>query len=120
MSRKRGLASFLYLGRKRIPSSSVENVASTVIEVSSQSPLGTISVQVVFRVLDVRYSTRRKIYSRILHFYPYEIKYVHQLQAGDSEVRKIFYLNSLFEWRLTSLGHGIFCGVMKPTFTLVD
>ena len=40
-------------GRKRIPSSSVENVATAVVEGSSQSPRGNMSVPVVSRILDM-------------------------------------------------------------------
>lgn len=79
----------------RIPSSSVEDVATAVVDASNQSPHGNVSVPVVSLVLDIPYSTVRKILRRILHFYPFKIKPVHQLQAGDSEVRKTFALQFL-------------------------
>ncbi|GBM10613.1 hypothetical protein AVEN_21932-1 [Araneus ventricosus] len=79
-------------GRKQIPSSSIENVATEVVEASSQSPHGSVSVPVVSRVLDMPYSTARKILRRILNFYPYKIKPVHLLQDGDLEVRTTFAL----------------------------
>ncbi|GBL73710.1 hypothetical protein AVEN_230699-1 [Araneus ventricosus] len=64
-------------GRKQIPSSSVEDVATAVVEASSQSPHGSVSVPVISRVLDMSYSTVQKILRRILNFYPYKIKPVH-------------------------------------------
>ena len=87
-------------GRKRIPSSSFENVATAVVKTSSQSPYGDVSVSVVSRVLDMPYSTVRKIFRRILHFDPYIIKPVHQLQAGGIQTFvKLLHLNSFPEWR---------------------
>ncbi|GBL86262.1 hypothetical protein AVEN_131989-1 [Araneus ventricosus] len=53
---------------------SVEDVATAVVESSIQSPHGSVSVPVVSRVLDMPYSTVRKILRRILNFYPYKIK----------------------------------------------
>ncbi|GBM41325.1 hypothetical protein AVEN_241484-1 [Araneus ventricosus] len=82
-------------GRKQIPSSSVEDVVIVVVEDNSQSPHGSVSVPVVSRVLDMPYSTVRKILRRILYIYPYKIKPVHQLQDGDSEVRTTFALEFL-------------------------
>ncbi|KAF8763677.1 hypothetical protein HNY73_021835 [Argiope bruennichi] len=35
---------------------------------------------------------------------------------GDLEVRKILYFSSLLEWWLIQLGHGTFCGVIRPNF----
>ncbi|GBM66694.1 hypothetical protein AVEN_249517-1 [Araneus ventricosus] len=61
-------------GRKQIPSSSVEDVAISVVEASSQWPHYSVSVPVVSRVLDMPYSAVRKILRRILNFYPYKIK----------------------------------------------
>ncbi|GBN74050.1 hypothetical protein AVEN_203145-1 [Araneus ventricosus] len=81
--------------RKRIPSSSVEGVAIAVVEASSLSPHGSASVPVFSRVLDMPYSTVRRILRRILNIYPYKIKSVHLLQDGDSEVRTIFALEFL-------------------------
>ncbi|GBM35927.1 hypothetical protein AVEN_244991-1 [Araneus ventricosus] len=82
-------------GRKQIPSSSVEDVATVVVEASSQSPHGSVGVPVISRILDMSYSTVRKILQRILNFYPYKIKPVHLLQDGDSEVRTAFALEFL-------------------------
>ncbi|GBM60515.1 hypothetical protein AVEN_260001-1 [Araneus ventricosus] len=48
-------------GRKQIPSSSVEDVATAVVEANSQSPHGSVSMPVVSRVLDMLYSTIQKI-----------------------------------------------------------
>ncbi|GBM57910.1 hypothetical protein AVEN_237791-1 [Araneus ventricosus] len=48
-------------GRKQIPSSSVEDVATAVVEASSLSPHGSVSVPVASRVLDMPYSTVRNI-----------------------------------------------------------
>ncbi|GBM40265.1 hypothetical protein AVEN_238044-1 [Araneus ventricosus] len=55
-------------GRKQIPSSSVEDMATAVFEASSQSSHGSVSVPVVYRVLDMPYSTVRKILRWILNF----------------------------------------------------
>ncbi|GBO27038.1 hypothetical protein AVEN_18025-1 [Araneus ventricosus] len=82
-------------GRKQIRSSSVEDVATAVVQASSQSPHGSVSVPVVSRVLDMPYSNVRKILRRILNFYPCKIKPVHLLQDGDSEVRTTFALEFL-------------------------
>ena len=49
-------------GRNQIPSSSIENVITAVVEASSQSPHGNISVPVVFRVLGMLYSMVWKIF----------------------------------------------------------
>ncbi|GBM85277.1 hypothetical protein AVEN_84104-1 [Araneus ventricosus] len=46
-------------GRKRSPSSSVEEMATAVVEASSQSPHGSVSVPVVSRVLDMLHSAVR-------------------------------------------------------------
>ncbi|GBL72540.1 hypothetical protein AVEN_127816-1 [Araneus ventricosus] len=54
--------------RKEIPSSSVEDVATAVVEASSQSPHGSVSVPVVSRVLDMSYSNVRKILRRDFEF----------------------------------------------------
>ncbi|GBN17718.1 hypothetical protein AVEN_221250-1 [Araneus ventricosus] len=82
-------------GRKQIQSSSVEDVATAVVEARSQSPHGSVSVPIVSRVLDMSYSTVRKILRRILNFYSYKIKPVHLLQDEDSEVRTTFALEFL-------------------------
>ncbi|GBN97942.1 hypothetical protein AVEN_72147-1 [Araneus ventricosus] len=103
-------------GRKQIPSSSVEDVATAVVEASSQSPRGSVSVPVVSRVLDMMFSTVRKILRRILNFYPYKIKPVHLLQEGTQRFVQLLHLSSLLEWWLKSFGYGTFCGVTKPTF----
>ncbi|GBO08863.1 hypothetical protein AVEN_158168-1 [Araneus ventricosus] len=66
-----------------------------VVEASSLSPHGSASVPVFSRVLDMPYSTVRRILRRILNFYPYKIKSVHLLQDGDSEVRTTFALEFL-------------------------
>ncbi|GBM30876.1 hypothetical protein AVEN_85055-1 [Araneus ventricosus] len=77
-------------GRMQIPSSSVEDVATAVIEASSQSSHGSVNVPVVSRAFYMTYSTVPKILWRILNFYPCKIKPVHLLQDGDSEVRTTF------------------------------
>ncbi|GBL84602.1 hypothetical protein AVEN_191068-1 [Araneus ventricosus] len=82
-------------GRKQIPSSSVEDVNTEVVEAISQSPHGSVSVPFVSRVLDMPYSTVRKLLLWILNFYPYKIKLMHLLQEGDSEVRTTFALEFL-------------------------
>ncbi|GBN31554.1 hypothetical protein AVEN_252175-1 [Araneus ventricosus] len=94
---KRSSVSMCPTGRgwKQIPSSSVEDVATAVVEASSQSPHGTVSVPVVSRVFYMPYSTVRKLLRRILNFYPYKIKPVHLLQDRDSEVRTTFALEFL-------------------------
>ncbi|GBM63188.1 hypothetical protein AVEN_185563-1 [Araneus ventricosus] len=81
--------------RKQFPSSSVEEMATVVVEASSESPHGSVSVPVDSGVLDMPYSTVRKILRRSLNFYPYKIKHVHLLQDGDSEVRTNFALEFL-------------------------
>ncbi|GBL93870.1 hypothetical protein AVEN_153630-1 [Araneus ventricosus] len=75
--------------------SSVKDVATAVVEASSNSPHISVSVPVVSRVLDMPYSTVRKILRRILNFYPYKIKPVRLLRNADSEVRTTFALEFL-------------------------
>ncbi|GBN60589.1 hypothetical protein AVEN_209583-1 [Araneus ventricosus] len=70
-------------------------MATAVVEASSLSPDGRVSVPVVSRVLDMPYSTVRKILRRILNFYPYKIKHAHLLQDVDSEVLITFALEFL-------------------------
>ncbi|GBN35733.1 hypothetical protein AVEN_251779-1 [Araneus ventricosus] len=79
-------------GRKQIPSSSVEDVNTAVVEARSQSPHGSASAPVVSRVLDIPYSTVRKILRQILNFFPTKAKPVHLFQDGDSEIRITFEL----------------------------
>ncbi|GFU79407.1 DUF4817 domain-containing protein [Trichonephila clavipes] len=47
--------------RNQISSSSIENVATAVVEASSQPPDGSVSVPIVSRILDMPYSTVRKM-----------------------------------------------------------
>ncbi|GBN13339.1 hypothetical protein AVEN_136095-1 [Araneus ventricosus] len=54
--------------RKQIPSSSVEDVATAVVEASSQSPHDSVSVPVVSRVLDMPYCTVRKNFTPDFEF----------------------------------------------------
>ncbi|GBM58576.1 hypothetical protein AVEN_222801-1 [Araneus ventricosus] len=82
-------------GRKQIPSSIFEDVATVVVEASNWSPHGSVSVPVVSLVLDMPHSTVRKILRRILNFYPYKIKPMHLLKDGDSEVCTTFALGFL-------------------------
>ncbi|GBN28419.1 hypothetical protein AVEN_191011-1 [Araneus ventricosus] len=101
-------------GRKQIPSSSVEDAVAAVVEASGQSPHG--SVPVVSRVLDMPYSTVRKILRRVLNLFPYKIKPVTYCRTETRRFVQLLNLSSLLEWWLTSLSHGIFCGVTKATF----
>ncbi|GBN87981.1 hypothetical protein AVEN_141208-1 [Araneus ventricosus] len=82
-------------GRKQIPSYSAEDGATAVVEVSSKSPHGSVSVPVVSRVLDMPYYTVRIILRLILNFYTYKIQPVHLLQGGDSGVLTTFALEFL-------------------------
>ncbi|GBN54343.1 hypothetical protein AVEN_211422-1 [Araneus ventricosus] len=70
-------------------------LATAVVEASSQSVHGSVSVPIVSRVLDMPYSTVRKILRRILNFYPYKIEHVNLLQDGDSDVGTTFALEFL-------------------------
>lgn len=82
-------------GRKRVNSAVVEDVATAVVEGSSESLHGSVSVPTISRTLDMPYSTVRHIMRRILNFYPYKIKVVHQLERHDPEIRKTFALQFL-------------------------
>ncbi|GBO43161.1 hypothetical protein AVEN_181881-1 [Araneus ventricosus] len=86
------LSIFLGRVRKQILSSSLENVDTAVVEASSQSVHGSVSVPIVSRVLDMPYSTVGKILRRILNFHSYKIEPLHLLQDGDSNVRTTFAL----------------------------
>ena len=79
-------------GRKKILFSNVKNVATVVLEASSNSLCNNINVSDISHSLDVSYFTLQKVLLCILQFYPYKIKPVHLLQNGDSEFRKNFAL----------------------------
>ena len=86
-----GKMAFLHIdGERKIPSSSVENISTAVVEASSHSLHGCVSASDVSYVLDMPYSTVQKVLQRILNFYSNKIKPVYLLQDGDSEVRKTF------------------------------
>ena len=74
---------FFQIQDEKIPSSSVENVASTVVETSSQSLHGNERVSNVCRTFNISYSILRVI----LCLYPFKIKLVHLLQDRDLEIR---------------------------------
>ena len=56
--------------KKRFRTTIVKDVATSVVEVSSESHHGTVSVQVITRTLDMPYSTARHIMHRVINFYP--------------------------------------------------
>ena len=74
-------------GRKRIQFSSVENVATNIVEAGSHLPHGNVSMPVVSHKLDISHAKVWKISRRI---YPYNFKPVHQFQAEYSKVLKTF------------------------------
>ena len=78
--------------KKRVRTSIVEHVATAVVEASSESLHGTVSVPTISHTLDVPYSTIRQIMCRVLNFYPYKIQVVQQLGRLDPDTRKTFAL----------------------------
>ena len=82
-------------GRKKIQLSNVKNSTTVVVEPSSHSLSGSVSISDVSSLLDMPHSTVQKILRRILYFYPYKNKHVNLLQDEDSEVRKTFALQFL-------------------------
>ncbi|GBN15897.1 hypothetical protein AVEN_144704-1 [Araneus ventricosus] len=78
-------------GRKAIPSTSVEDVATALQEASS-SALGTCSARGIFQTLDLPVSTVRKILRNIL---PFKITHVQELVPADLPKRKAFALQFL-------------------------
>ena len=57
---------------------------------------------------------------RFCIFIPIKSSLCINCRQGIQKFIKHLHLNSLLKWRLTSLGYGIFCGVIKPTFALTD
>ena len=107
-------------GRKRITSSSVENVATAVVEACSQSPHGNVGVPVVSVYLICRNPQHEKSSGGFCIFIPTKSSLRISCSQGIQKFVKLLHVNSLLEWRLTSLSHGIFCGVTKPTFALMQ
>ncbi|GIY76299.1 DUF4817 domain-containing protein [Caerostris extrusa] len=81
------LAILLNRERKQIPSARVENGATAVVEASSQSPPGSVSVPVVSHVLVIPYSTKRKIPTTVFEFLSlFKIIPVQLLKDGNPQV----------------------------------
>ena len=57
-------------GRKKSPSSSFENVATSDVEANSHSLHSSVSVSDFFCALDMPYFTAQNVLRNILHFYP--------------------------------------------------
>ena len=76
----------------------------------------SMSMPDIFRVLVTPYSTIQKVLRHILHFYLYKIQPVHSLQDGNAEVIKLLFFSSVYEWCLTSIDHGTFCGVFSDAW----
>ncbi|GBL88979.1 hypothetical protein AVEN_255144-1 [Araneus ventricosus] len=81
----------MWQGRKAIASTSVEDVATALQEVS-RNALGTCSVREVSRSLDMPVSTVRKILRNILQCYSFKITYVQELVPADLPKREAFAL----------------------------
>ncbi|GBN35162.1 hypothetical protein AVEN_243888-1 [Araneus ventricosus] len=77
--------------RKAIASTSVEDVATTLQEMSS-SALLTCSVWGISRTLDMPASTFRKILRNIRQCYPFKITHVQELVPADKPKREAFAL----------------------------
>lgn len=82
-------------GRKPVSSASVEDVATAVVEATSQDPHGVVSVPAISRAVDMPYSTVWQVMRRIVGYYPYKIHSLHQLCDRDAEVRQTFALQFL-------------------------
>ncbi|GFX13328.1 uncharacterized protein TNCV_2907511 [Trichonephila clavipes] len=82
-------------GRKRINTYVIEDIATTVVEASSESLHATVSVPTISRTLDMPYSTVRHIMLKILNFYPYKIQVVQYLKPHGPDTRKTFALEFL-------------------------
>ncbi|GFY22107.1 uncharacterized protein TNCV_3297511 [Trichonephila clavipes] len=72
-----------------------ENIATAVVEGSSESLHGTVRVLTISRTLVMPYSTGRHIMREILNFYLYKIQGVQQLKLHDTDARKAFELEFL-------------------------
>ena len=72
---------YILLGReiKKIPSSSVENVATAIVEACCHTLHGSVSMPDVFRGLDMACFTAEEDLRRVLHFYHNKIKTEHSL-----------------------------------------
>ncbi|GFY28708.1 DUF4817 domain-containing protein [Trichonephila clavipes] len=57
-------------GRKRVNTAVVEDITTAVVEASSESLYGAVSVWTISRTLGMAYSTVRHIMRKILNFYP--------------------------------------------------
>lgn len=82
-------------GRHVVESASVEDVALAVVDATSQSPHGVVSVPTVSRAIDLPYTTVWRVMRRILGYFPYKIHSLHQLSDGDPDVRETFALQFL-------------------------
>ncbi|GFV87389.1 hypothetical protein TNCV_4033611 [Trichonephila clavipes] len=62
------------IGRKRDKTAVVEDIATVVVEASTESLHRIVSEPTISRTLYIPYSTARHIMRNILNFYPYKIQ----------------------------------------------
>ena len=82
------------LGRKPTRSE-VEDVATVIVEQSMDNVAGCSTARAVSRSLNVPYSTVQNILRKMVHFFPYKIRYNQQLLPIDREKRLTFALTFL-------------------------
>ncbi|GBM56432.1 hypothetical protein AVEN_56117-1 [Araneus ventricosus] len=88
-------------GRKAIASTSVEDVATALLEASS-SALGTCSARGISRTLDMLVSTVRKILRNILQCYTFKITHIQELVPTDLTKQEAFALQFLARMEVDS------------------
>ncbi|GBN14540.1 hypothetical protein AVEN_79586-1 [Araneus ventricosus] len=84
-------------GRNQIQSSGVEEMVTAVVEASSQSPHGSVSVPFVYRVLDLPYSTVRKTYGGFKISIPTKSSICIYCSTGTQRYLQLLHLSSLLE-----------------------
>ncbi|GBM90741.1 hypothetical protein AVEN_164105-1 [Araneus ventricosus] len=91
-------------GSKATSSTSVEDVATTVQEASSNA-LGTCSARRISRTLDMPVSTVPKILRNILQCYSFKITHVQELDPAELPKREAFTLQFLaqMQWRILTI-----------------
>ena len=88
---------FLHLGGdgNLLLSETEEVIALAVEEVTMESTYGTYNVCAVTRRMLLSWNPMSKTVYKMLQFYPYKIKHVHELQRNDSTGKESFDLEFL-------------------------
>ena len=102
--------------RKKIFSYNLGNAATVVVEASTYSLHGSISISNVTRVYGMSHFTVGNDLWRVSHFYPNKMKTMHICRYRTKRFLKIFHISPLFGWCFMLIGQRTFSRVMNPTF----